>query len=345
MNQVTRRRRASDDRPDRRSRGRGVYVPGIVTVAVIVLGFVLPAVLSPDLMGLVIEGGIQAVFAISIGLLIRFLGMTSLGHAAFYGGAAYAMTIATIQFGVSLNVAAVIAMGVCVALAVIIGAISVRVPGIGFALVTLGCAQAVFVFLTLTRFREITGSHDGLALDSGSFLWLSSIQLIGGDLWQIVWPVLVLSVLGTIVLGRSRYGILLLAIKDNEERVRFSGVRTFLPKLIAFTASGALAGVAGVLALVRNSFVSPVDADWFTTAYGVIAAMLGGIGSAIGPVVGAYLIVAVREVAGLGQLNLYLGVAFIVVIAFLPRGFMGIRLRPSRRPAAQSEQSEQENLS
>lgn len=327
----------------RASRARRMRPAG-AWLSVVLVGLLIPFVVSTTVTGLLIDAAILGLFALSLGFLAGQVGMISLGHAAFYGGSAYTVAIATTGFGLDVHLAVVLALVVAVVLAVIIGAVSIRVPGIGFAMVTLGFAQLLYLFATLTSSRELTGGFDGISADAAGFLGLSRSDLTGLNFWPLVWLVTAGCVLGLWALRRSRFGVLLAAIRDNEERVRFCGFATYLPRLGAFAVSGLIAGIAGVLFVLRNAYVSPATLFWITTAFGLIAVLLGGIGTLAGPFVGALLYEVLADRFALsGQSTFFLGLAFVAVVALFPAGITGLvatwwpqllaRVRRRERPA------------
>jgi branched-chain amino acid transport system permease protein len=142
--------------------------------------------------------------------------------------------------------------------------------------------------------------------------------------WPIAWVILVLVAFGLWVVGRSRFGIVLEAIRENEERARFSGFNTYVPRLVAFTVSGLCASLAGALFALKASYVSPDVLSFVLAGDSLIAAIVGGFTILLGPVVGAILyIFAQGEFAETGNLQLYTGLAMIIAVVFLPGGITG----------------------
>jgi branched-chain amino acid transport system permease protein len=185
--------------------------------------------------------------------------------------------------------------------------------------------------------RDVTGGFDGIAVTypsfDATFLGLTQAELGAPDtFWPLAWTVIVLVVFGLWLVGRSRFGIVLEAIRENEERARFSGYNTYFPRLAAFTISGFCASLAGVLFALKASFVAPDTLSFAIAGDSLIAAIVGGVTTVIGPVVGAILYVfAQGEFAEGGNLQLYTGVALIVAIAFLPGGITGYAGQALRR--------------
>lgn len=294
----------------------------VVVVVLAGLGFALPVVLSGSSMRFVLEATILGLFALSLGFLAGHVGLVSLAHGVFYGGAGYTMAI-VLSGDLGVHVAVAIALVVSLLLSLVIGAVSIRVPGIGFAIVTLAVGEVAFLSVGLNRLRPLFGGFDGRPVSAESFLGISDVTGIG--LWPAVWGTVIISVTSLWLLRRSAFGVLLAAIRDNDERARFSGFDTFVPRLLAFAATGVMAAAAGVLAALNTAYVSPPNIFWFGTAFALIAALIGGAGSLAGPFIGAFIIQAVEERFAIGGgVNLYLGLLFVVLFVASPSGLTGL---------------------
>jgi branched-chain amino acid transport system permease protein len=308
-----------------------------VAAAVLAAGLLLPSFISdPYYMGIATDGVVLGIMAMGIGFLAHRSGLIRLGHTAFYGGAAYGVAIATSHWGWGPTQAFVFAVVGGTLLAVVIGALVIRITGFGFLMLTLAFGQMLHALSTMTSVRSVTGAFDGLAVQYGTserFAGMTQAELGAPDtFWPIAWVALVLVALGLWIVGRSRFGIVLEAIRENEERARFSGYNTYLPRLAAFTISGLCAALAGALFALKASFVSPDVLGFVTAGDSLIATIVGGFTIVIGPVVGAVLYVyAQGEFAESGNLQLYMGIALIVVIVFLPGGIVGFATQQGRR--------------
>jgi branched-chain amino acid transport system permease protein len=309
---------------------RRLLLRGIVTTVVVLLaGFLVPSFISdPYYMNIAADGVVLGILAIGIGFLAHRSGLISLGHTAFYGGAAYGVAIAMAHWGWAPLQAAVFAVIGGTLLAVGIGALAIRTPGMGFLMLTLAFAQAIYQLSILTSVRSVTGAFDGLGLTfegDQTFLGLTQAELGAADtFWPLAWTALVLITFGLWIVGRSRFGTVLEAIRENEERARFSGFNTYLPRLAAFTISGFCASVAGVLFALKASYVSPDVLSFVTAGDSLISAIVGGFTVLGGPIVGAVLyIYAQGQFGDTGNLQLYTGLALIIVLIFLPGGIVG----------------------
>jgi branched-chain amino acid transport system permease protein len=289
------------------------------------LGFLVPLVLDKVWMGLAVSAVVLGLFALSIGWLSSKAGLLSLGHSAFYGSSAFFVAIASTRWGWDLTQAFFGAIGFSVVLGVLIGMASVRVGGIGFAMVTLAFGQAIYLLSVQESLRSTTGGDDGLSVGFGDFLWISSSNMNHAGLWPVVW-ISVLAVCALLaIVNRSSFGLLLEAIRDNQERAKFSGFNTYLPRVAAFTLSALVAGVAGALFAVTIGFVSPQNLFWLASAYAIISAVIGGVNTIGGPLLGAVIYVLLTDrFASTGNFDLYLGATFVVVMVLIPAGLAGL---------------------
>jgi branched-chain amino acid transport system permease protein len=300
-----------------------------VAVAVLLLGLSVPYLgLDRYSMGLVLNGVILALLALSIGFLARRLGLISLGHTAFFGGAAYTLGIATTHWGWGPMPAALFAFAAGTLLALLMGVLVVRSSGMGFLMLTLALGQALYQFSTQTAARPYTGAYDGLQLrypDDRTFLGMTAPQLMDAGLfWPVAWVALVVSALVLWAAGRSRFGTVLEGIRENEERMRFSGYNTFGPRLAAFVLSGAVASLGGVLFALNADYVSPEVLSFLKAGDSLIATIVGGTGTLLGPVAGALLYTWAQARFNVsGNLPLYTGAALVLVLVFLPGGVLG----------------------
>jgi branched-chain amino acid transport system permease protein len=301
----------------------------IVTAVLLVVGLFVPSVINdPYYMGIAADGVVLGIMALGIGFLAHRSGLISLGHTAFYGGAAYGIAIATTHWGWGPLQAALFAIVGSTVLAGAVGAMVIRTPGMSFLMLTLAFGQALYQLSILTSVRSVTGAFDGLGVTwaaNDSFLGMTQSELGAADtFWPLAWISLVVVGFGLWLVGRSRFGIVLEAIRENEERARFSGYNTYYPRLAAFTISGFCAALAGVLFALKASFVSPDVLSFVLAGDSLIAAIVGGFTILLGPVVGAILyIYAQGQFAETGNLQLYTGLAMIVAVVFLPGGVTG----------------------
>jgi branched-chain amino acid transport system permease protein len=310
---------------DRRRLMRGLGA----AVVVLVVGLQLPSVITSHYyQGIAVSGAILGIMALGIGFLARRSGLVSLGQTAFYGGSAYLVAIASTHWGWSPLQAAVFGFVGGTVLAAVIGALVVRTPGMSFVMLTLAFGQALYQLVILDSVRSTTGGFDGLSITfkpSQTFLGLTQSDLgTPSKFWPLVWTSVVIVAVVLWLVGRSRLGTLLEGIRENEERARFSGYNTYTPRLVAFTIAGAAASLAGALFALNGAYVSPDVLSFTTAGNALIATIVGGAATLVGPVVGATLyIYAQAKFASGGNLQLYTGLALIIVLVFIPGGIVG----------------------
>lgn len=265
---------------------------------------------------------IYALAATSLNLILGYGGMVALGHAAFFGAGAYGVGILATAGVTSAFIVWPAAAALAGVLALITGAISLRTRGVYFIMITLAFAQMVYyIFISLRQY----GGDDGLNLPGYS-------TLPGIDLANDVsfyYLVLVLFALLMWVFGKvvaSRFGTALQGIRENESRMESLGYPVYRIKLIAFTLSGAAAGLAGALLANHNLFISPSLMHWTQSANLLIMVLVGGIGLRMGGVVGAVVMLTLEEV--LRQWTEYwhmpLGFLLLAVVFGAPKGLAGL---------------------
>ncbi|MFF3572900.1 branched-chain amino acid ABC transporter permease [Nocardia jiangxiensis] len=318
----------------------------LVAVVVLAAGLAVPyIVLDRYYITLLFDGLILSMLALSIGFLARHLGLISLGHVAFFGGAAYGYAIAITRWQFTPLAAAGFGLLVGTVLAIVMGALVVRATGMGFLMLTLAFGQALYA-LCIQRFAiPYTGAFDGLQAPfppGTSFLGLSRSDVMNAGLfWPVAWIVLVLVVFGMWVVGRTSFGTLLEGIRENEERMRFSGFDTYRPRLIAFVASGFVAALAGVLFAINAAYVSPEVLGFLEAGDSLTATIVGGASTLGGPVLGGFLYVwAQATFNSSGNLHLYIGIALILVLMFLPGGIVGSAQRLWGRMRSRRKENE-----
>jgi branched-chain amino acid transport system permease protein len=260
--------------------------------------------------------------AASLNLILGFGGMVSLGHAAFFGIGAYAVGVLMVEGVSSALVAWPIAIALAALFALLIGALSLRTRGAYFIMITLAFAQMVYY---LAVGLKAYGGDDGLSLPARSAL--PGIDLADdASFYYVVLTLLAATMFSLNRLVDARFGRALVGIRENETRMEAIGHATFRIRLIAFAIAGALAGLAGVLFVNHNGFVSPAALHWTQSATLVIMVILGGIGFRYGGLLGAAALLLLEEV--LSQFtehwHLVLGVLLLIVVFAAPRGLAGL---------------------
>jgi len=288
---------------------------------------------------------ILAVYAMSYDLLIGYSGILSFGHAAFFGGGAYAMAIFykhvvpgwladgkfSIQIG-SLDltqlVIFLIAMLLVAVVVILIGLlftiVSVRVKGVYFAMITLAMANALFILSKATDFVEWTGADEGLhGVPFPDWMNPNTHRL---TFYFITLGFLVLMYLVMRRVVNSPTGRVMVAIRDNEDRVSMIGYNPAIYRSAAFLISGLVAGLAGAMNSVWNLGATPNMASALTTINALIITILGGMGTLIGPILGSgiWQLISLFFFDWFGpRWPLVFGILFVVLVIFLPYGVVG----------------------
>jgi branched-chain amino acid transport system permease protein len=287
---------------------------------------------------------ILAIFAMSLDLLQGVTGLVSLGHAAFFGLAGYALAFLT-PAGEAVGLwwtlpVAVAASGLA---ALVIGFFVVRTHGIYFIMVTMAFAQMVFY---LFFDNKVLGGSDGVYINFKPAAVLFDLE----DKRVFYYFTLVMMLLVFAFLRRllwSPFGRTLAGIRVNEHRMRAMGFTTFNYKLAAFTLAGALAGLAGYLWGAQSGFVNPELMGFQMSAHAIMMVILGGMGNFAGAIIGAfafeYLLLWFKDLPALGTVDLgkhwqlWMGLFIVALVTFAPRGLLGIVERLSRRKGPEHE--------
>lgn len=291
---------------------------------------------SGTVLSLLTQATIYAVFASGVGLLLRNNGMVSFGHALFFGASGYVVAIALQLKAMPAELALVAAVALPTVFAFVIGLVIVRVPGVAFGMLTLAIGQ--MFFLTASRSRGLTGGADGMSIEWPATLFGVSVNqlLKPASLLMISWTVLVLLLAGLAWGLSGRFGAVTEATRDNEERARFIGIRTLLPRAAIYALSAAITALAGVLAALNTSFISPESLHWSLSGVALMMVVVGGARVLWGPALGAAVYFVAKDVLGEHAQHwmAIFGVALIVVIVFAPEGLSGLVLRAVRRRPA-----------
>ena len=296
-------------------------------VAALALGVAVAfGVSSNTLLSLFTQSIIYAVFALGVGVLLKQNGMVSFGHALFFGGASYLIGI-LLQLQLMSAELAILAALVGVALAAfLIGLVIVRVPGVAFGMLTLAIGQ--MFFLTASRARGLTGGADGMNIDwpSRLFGFPMSQMLKPATMFLVCWSTLVVVMFLLAWLMRTRFGGITEAVRDNEERARFIGITTLLPRAAVYALSALVTSVAGVLSAMNTGFVSPESMHWSLSGVALMMVVVGGFKALWGPAVGAVVYFMFKDILGEHATHwmTIFGMALIAVIVFSPTGVAGL---------------------
>ncbi|MBC3908886.1 branched-chain amino acid ABC transporter permease [Undibacterium umbellatum] len=279
-----------------------------------------------------------ALFACAFNLLIGFTGLLSFGHAAFFGAAGYIAGWALRDAGLPTELGILLGVGAAALIGLLMGALAIRRQGIYFTMITLALAQMLyFVFLQ----AKFTGGEDGLqGVPRGKLLGAVDLS---SDL-TLYYFVLAIAIAGFAIVMRtvhSPFGQVLKAVKENEPRAISLGYDVDRYKLMAFVLSAALAGLAGATKTLVLGFETLTDVHWSMSGLVVLMTLVGGLGTLVGPIVGAIIIIALENKLGdLGNMlanvttiewfrtigdsvTIVTGLIFIVCVLAFRRGIVG----------------------
>jgi branched-chain amino acid transport system permease protein len=263
-----------------------------------------------------------ALFACAFNLLVGYVGLLSFGHALFFGWASYLCAHAAKRWGFPPEAAVLFGTGSAAVLGLIAGFLAIRRQGIYFAMITLALAQMMY-FVALRA--PFTGGEDGIQdVPRGQLFGLIDLSH-EKTMYAFVLVVVLAGFLFVYRVINSPFGEVLKAIRENETRAISLGYRTERYKLLAFVLSAAVAGLAGALKALVFQLASLTDVYWIMSGEVVLMTLVGGLGTIFGPVVGAFLIVAMETyLAQLGQWVLVIqGAIFVVCVMAFRRGIVG----------------------
>ena len=272
---------------------------------------------------LLTQAVIFAILAMSLDVLLGYTGLASLGHAAYFGVAAYAVGILSTEYRRGFLVCLIAGIVLATVTAAVFGLLAIRAVGTYFLMITLALGMVVwglaFRWVSMTKgdngIAGVPRPELGLPWNMGTplpFFYVALVALL------IAWALLALLV-------RSPFGLTLKGIRESETRMRALGYNVWFHKYLAFVLSGVFAGFAGVFWAYYNGFVSPVDVQLVTSVETLLMVALGGPGTLAGPALGAGVIVFLKNFVSVYTKRwlLILGAVYIGVILFAPRGILG----------------------
>jgi branched-chain amino acid transport system permease protein len=271
---------------------------------------------------------VLALAAMSLNFLLGFTGVLSFGHAAYFGLGAYGAAMSLKFFYPSTALAIVVGVVVGTVAAAILGALIVKLRGVYFAMVTIAFGQ-VFYFIAF-RWNTVTGGDDGLTgwHREPLHLGFTQIDILGNDkaFYYLVLFLFAVAVGLMALLLRSPLGRTLVAIRENERRARFLGIPVEQHIWLAFVISCVFASLAGALYALLSNFTDPRSLHWTLSGNFVIMAVLGGMRSFWGPLIGAAIFVVLQDYVSSQTQNWmsFIGLFFVLVVSFFPRGVLGI---------------------
>ncbi len=302
--------------PARRETERSLAAAAVALVAFVV---VAPFVLYPVF---IMKALCFALFACAFNLLLGYVGLLSFGHALYFGWAGYLAAHAAKVWALPPELAVLVGTATGATLGLIAGVVAIRRQGIYFAMITLALAQ--MMYLVALR-APMTGGEDGIqAVPRGRLF--GNFDLANEMTMYAFVVVVVLAAFFLIYrIINSPFGEVLKAIRENEQRAISLGYKTDDYKLIAFVLSATLAGLAGSVKALVFQLASLTDVHWTMSGEVVLMTLVGGLGTIFGPIVGAFLIVAMENyLAPFGQWVLVIqGAVFVICVLAFRRGIVG----------------------
>jgi len=280
---------------------------------------VFPFVMGEYYINLASQIFIFAVFAASINLLLGYGGLPTLGHASYLGVAAYFSALLGLKLGISPLFAAPLALVGTTLMAAAFGLISLRATGLGFLMLTLALSQVLWG--TAYRWVSMTDGDNGLrglarpapfglALDQATAFYWFTLAVSVGAVWMMA------------VFVASPFGAVLRGTRDQPRRMSALGHNVWLVRWITFIYAGFWGAVSGLLFVYYHKYIHPVSLSLANSAEGLLAVIAGGSGTLAGPLVGAAIVMLLKNyVSGyVERWNMLLGFVFVVIVVFMPEG-------------------------
>ena len=301
-------------------RRRETSMSFVVGLAIMVALFaVLPFVAYPVFL---MQALCFALFACAFNLLIGYVGLVSFGHALYFGWASYLAAYAAKTWHLQPELAILTGTATAAVLGVIAGGVAIRRQGIYFAMITLALAQMMYFFALRAPF---TGGEDGIqSVPRGHLFGYFDLS---NEMTMYVFVLIVVLAAFLLIyrIINSPFGEVLKAIRENEQRTISLGYNTDRYKLVVFVLSATLAGLAGSLKALVFQLASLTDVHWTMSGDVLLMTLLGGLGTVFGPVVGAFVVIAMQNyLAPFGQWVLVIqGAIFVVCVLIFRRGIVG----------------------
>jgi branched-chain amino acid transport system permease protein len=300
-------------------RHRSLALHGGVLALLFLLQFVLPSYHHTNFTRIMV----LATYGIGYNILIGYTGLLSLGHAMFLAAGMYAAGLTVHYWGIDPVSAFVLGSAAALAFATAVGLVALRTTGVSFMIVTMMFAQACF--LLVLYFNEVTRGDEGIAI-AGAARQVAGFSLTDPAVqYNLGLALFAGALILCLVLIRSRVGRVLIAIRENEERVKMLGYHTFRYKLLALALSGLLSGAAGASYVLMFGYVGATFASIEYSIYALLWVLLGGSGTVLGPIVGGLLMFYLVEWTGdvTESYRIVVGAALVLLTLFFPKGILG----------------------
>jgi branched-chain amino acid transport system permease protein len=297
-------------------------IPFII-IALFAAGAFMPAIMKQYYLNMLTEIIIFSLYAISYNLLLGYAGLLSFGHAMFFGLGAFITAVVIIHIpGLALWNAILIGIGTTIISGFIIGSLLLRHKGAYFALLTLAF-NALF-YAVATKWHSVTGGDDGLSITRSNLnLWLTSISM--DSLTHFYYLTLIIvgaSITFCWYFTHTAMGRTVLLVRENEERMKFLGYNTNISRLILFTFTAAVAGLAGSFYTLHFQFVSISAISIDMTTAVLLMTFVGGTKTFWGPILGAFVYIILQNYLSniTDRWPLFMGIIFVLMVLFIPGG-------------------------
>ncbi|MGH6946562.1 MAG: branched-chain amino acid ABC transporter permease [Kiloniellales bacterium] len=325
-NGVARPERIAGTRRPRLVTGRDLLVLAVFSAIVVTMPWWIIWIYGYEALATKIV--IWAIFALGFDILLGCTGYLSFGHAAFFGSAAYITGLSMKHLTSDIVPAMLISFGFLIVIAIVIGFITLRRSGIYFSILTLAFAEMAHALVLSSTLQKWTGGDNGLTgLPSPTLL---GTRMSDMTVFYLAAALLIVGFALARIIRRSPFGLMLRSIKENPMRLEYTGVNVFAYKMAGFVISALYAGIAGSLMVVYEPYVATKYLYWSTSGEVVIMSVIGGVGTLIGPIVGAAFMLYFENVVQgfIGeQWRFVLGLIFVVIVIFMPGGFADLSRR------------------
>ncbi len=305
----------------------------VLAVAAIAYPFAMRALGEEFYISVASRMMVYAIAATSLNLILGYGGLVSFGHAAFLGIGAYTVGILITEGVVSGWIGIPAAMALAALVAIPIGAVSLRTRGVYFIMITLAFAQMLFYLVNSVKayggdeglnIRERSAFGFGLNLKDDLTFYFVVLACLAGTL------LVVHRIMG------SRFGRIVLAMRDDDVRAEAIGVPTFRYKLVLFVIGAALGGLAGALMVNQQNYVNPNVLHWTQSGTLMVMVILGGVGTLWGGVLGAFTLLVLEEVVAAYTVHwqFYVGWVLLAIVLYAPKGLVGLVRRAAGRGGA-----------
>jgi ABC-type branched-subunit amino acid transport system permease subunit len=301
----------------------------LIGAFVLILGLI-PLILPQYYVSLITRALILAILAMSVNLLLGYLGLASVGHAVFFGISAYTLAIVTRHMAGAVWPAIGMALLAAVLAGALFGLLALRTRDIFFLVIMLAFSQITYAIAI--SWQSLTGGDDGLPglLRPELFPNLSLKPFMHFYIFVVI--IFLLIMIGFWLLVSSPFGLTLKGIRDSEDRMKILGYNVWLYKYLAFIISALIGGISGILFAYYYGCPTPKDVGLIRSSTALIMVILGGSGTLVGPVIGAILIVFLEELFSLitERWLLVLGLVYVIVVLLSPEGLLGALIKRAK---------------